>query len=255
MKIINDGISKEIYEFLVQDYYDHEAVKGKYSATTLLKPTRQIILMQRHDNEIEVKASSMFFRVLGSAVHGALEKLKVTDVIQEQRFDANIKVKFAGAYVPVIITGKTDVIRILDEEIVDYKTGSVWKWILNDFEDYAEQLSIYRFLLAKQDKPLITGDKGRVVFMMRDWSESAKDRTNNYPPLPIMDVNLDLETVGKCEANIKRKVLEIMESERVADDALPMCTDKERWKHDNRCRRYCSAAPFCSYGKYIVGMK
>jgi hypothetical protein len=121
MIILNDGLSEEIFEFLKQDFYDHEKVAGKLSITTLLKPVQQLLLTLRHDEEVVLKASDLFYRVFGSAVHAALEALRLPDVIKERRYDAQL-----SGYT---VTGKPDLLRVVNGEIVDYKTGSVWKYI------------------------------------------------------------------------------------------------------------------------------
>lgn len=240
MEIVNDGLSEEIFEFLKQDWYDHEKVKGKLSITTLLKPVQQLILTLRHDDEIVLKASDLFYRVFGSAVHAALESLRLSDVIQERRYDAPLN--------GFTVTGKPDLLRLIGGGIVDYKTASVWKYVRQDWADYEEQLNGYRWLLEKNG--IKTSDDSKIVMIMRDFREGEKPKIKGYPPLPIMDIPFKLRPVAETEKMLSARLAALLACDTTPDDKLPECTMEEMWYQPRtgaytRCERYCSVCDFC----------
>lgn len=250
MTIINDGLPEEIFQFLIQDFYDHENVEGKVSITSLMKPIRSIVLQERYGDSFIVNASTLFWRVFGAGVHEILAKVKLADTIQEKRYDAVLG--------NTIVSGKPDLTRMVEVSgepqpiLSDYKTTSVFKFIKGDFEDYITQLSGYRWLLAKNG--INTSVNANIIMILRDWRSGefdGKRPIKGYPPLPIVQVGICLLHPDQVEHDLFT-TLERIELERsVPDNALVLCTPKERWWNEryqvyNRCEKYCDAHVVCN---------
>lgn len=228
-----NGIPEIIYKYLCNDFYDFKAVEGSYSATTLLRSVREIILKDRHNDELSEDAGDQLWKLLGSGVHLALEQGNLSEH-QEER----LKYKF-GEYT---ISGKFDV--IYDGHLTDFKVTSVYKIIKEtSHDDWIKQLSIYRWLYAKV-KEILLPDTASIITILRDWSPAQSVKTKNYPKSAIMEIPIKLMSIEDTEKMIREKLAQIDMNKSVEDDRLPYCSDVENW-NGKKCKRYCACAPFC----------
>lgn len=245
MKVFNDGLPKLIYNFLTTEFYDHDASRNTISATTLLKPTKEILLCQRHDDEIVLPASGRIWSLFGSGVHAALEKMHTDKHIEQEE---RLYTKVNG----MLISGKFDV--VMDNELNDYKVTSVWTVVYGSRKaEWIKQMSIYRYLYYKSKK-IELKPTANIITILRDWASRDLLRCKNYPKAPIVEVHLDLMSFEETEKMIVDKTTEIKASMDIPDDGLPPCTDEERWlnkkkKIYNKCSKYCSCFEFCTQGK------
>lgn len=266
---------------------DYKPTPRRYSATTLLKGTRQAILQRRHYAEIDTDASDMVFAILGRAVHKVLEEGKAApDELQE----GYLTVEMANGYE---LSGIFDGYKSSERMVYDYKTCSVNKYKFNDWKDYRKQLLIYAWMLNENGFPC---DRGQIVALFKDFSPTKAKRERDYPRHPVFVKTFDftpdeLRGVGEW---LGLKFAEIEWAEKLPDDELPTCTPEERWatpeKHavmkkgrkkavklyddraqadihaleiggyvehrpgiDRRCADYCSCCAFCDYYKTFYG--
>lgn len=258
------------------------------SATTLLKGTKEIILTDRHFDEITIDASEEVWAVFGTAVHSILEHQE-DDAFKEEAFSVELP-----GYVGWKITGKVDRYDMKNEVIEDWKTASVWKVIYNDFQDWRTQGLIYAWLLRESG---LNVRHIRFVALLKDFSKSEAKKKADYPQSPVyiyeFDVN-DNELEG-VKMRAEYKLCSVIENSKKEDDEIPECTPEERWttpakwavmkegrktavklfdsenealnfiedlekekdKHsveerkgqDKKCDDYCPCAAFCSYYK------
>ena len=257
------------------------------SATTLLKGTKEILLSDRHFDEIEIDASEEVWAVFGTAVHSILEHQK-DDAFKEEPFE-----------VPVLdykVTGKIDRYDMAHETIEDWKTASVWKVIYHDFEDWRKQGLIYTWLLRQNG---LSVRHIRFVALLKDHSKSEAKKKADYPQEPVYIYEFDPseEELTNIEAYIKGKVFEVSANADKDDDSIKECEPEQRWatatkyavmkegrktavkvceteeeaqnfieelekdkdKHsieerkgqDKKCLDYCPCAAFCSYFKSL----
>lgn len=241
MKITNKlGVPDIIFRFLSYDNYDYNPDPNVFSATTFNKPIREIILTRRHDKSVEVDAMDSLWRVFGSAVHAALEKITGPDIEPIRRLYA----KIAGA----TVSGKFDLIQ--DNKIKDFKITSVWSLVFNSrIEEWRLQLSIYRYLYKAETSKVLEAT-GYIIAILRDWSQRDTGR-NNYPRSPIVELAIPLLSFEEVEAELTAKIKMLQLCDQMADDDLPQCTDAERWLNKktgeyNKCEKYCQAYKFCN---------
>jgi hypothetical protein len=213
--------------WLATDDYDH--IPGTYSATTLLKPTRAIILSERHWNEMEQDIADTIAMRYGTAIHAAFEKVKLDPAVfsQEKRVFSSI-----GG---VTISGKYDMLRTYPDGsvmLIDLKSTSVWKYVYEEFDEYLKQLSIYRWLL-EQDGKKVRG-AAEIMMIFTDWSKKAAKEDPSYPqsriviqPIPLWDS----ETTKKF---ILDKLEELVKGKELKDDDLPLCTDEDLWRKGDK---------------------
>ena len=258
------------------------------SATTLLKGTKEIILTDRHFDEITIDASEEVWAVFGTAVHSILEHQE-DEAFKEESFSVPV---WEGSEWK--ITGKVDRYDMKNETIEDWKTASVWKVIYKDFEDWRMQGLIYAWLLKKSG---LNVRHIRFVALLKDFSKTEAKRNPDYPQAPAFIYEFDVNDTWLADAEMRahNKAMAVIENFEKSDDEITECTPEERWstptkyavmkegrktavkvcateeeaqnfiddlekdkdKHtievrpgiDKKCEDYCPCCKFCSYYK------
>jgi len=258
------------------------------SATTLLKGTKEIILTDRHFDEITIDASDEVWAVFGTAVHSILEHQE-DEAFKEESFSVLV---WEGSEWK--ITGKVDRYDMKNETIEDWKTAPVWKVIYKDFEDWRMQGLIYAWLLKQSG---LNVRHIRFVALLKDFSKTEAKRNPDYPQAPVYIYEYDVNDTWLVDAEMRahKKAMSVIQNWETKDDEIEPCTPEERWatptkyavmkegrktavkvcsteeeaktfiedlekdkdKHfieerkgqDKKCSDYCPCAEFCSYYK------
>lgn len=257
---------------------------GTLSATTLLQGDKQIILFDRHFDELEQDAADQVWATFGTAFHSVMEKQE-DDSFKEEAFE-----------VPVAdwkVTGKVDRYDLQNEILEDWKTASVWKVIYSDFSDWKSQGLTYAWLMKQNG---LNVKKCRFVALLKDHSKTEAKRKPDYPQKPVFIYEFDVteNDLAETEKRILEKIKSVTENYKLEDDAIAPCSDKERWatsdkfavmkegrktavkvfdnKEDaeimvasdkafyletrkgqsKKCAEYCPCAEFCSFYKQVV---
>ena len=192
---------------------------GCYSATTLNKGAKEIVLTDRHFDELEADAADSVWAVWGTAVHALLESQK-DDNFHEEKF----KVPVLNSYV----TGQVDSYDMERGIIYDWKTASVWKVQLGDFADWRLQGLAYAWLLTKRG---LAVNKCRFVALLKDHSKTKAKNDREYPQSPVFVYEFDVkpDDLAATERRITNKVAEIEAAYKLADDEIAECSAAERW--------------------------
>lgn len=202
------------------------AYKDKqYSVTSLLKGTTQSILERRHADEIEQDVSDMIWLIFGTAVHSILENAQETD---SQLKENKIVIDIQNGYK---LSGIFDLYDAKEKKVTDYKTGTVWKVIYNEWDDYRLQLLAYAYMLRKIG---FECDKGEIVMMLKDHSKSKAKFDASYPQhnIHIQTFHFTDKDFEEIELFIIEKFTEIEKAEQIPDAELEECTPEQRW-HKN----------------------
>lgn len=196
----------------------HNAV-GCFSATTLNKGAKEIILSDRHFEEIEVDAADSVWAVWGTAVHALLESQPDNNFHEEY-----FKVPVSKSYV----TGQVDSYDMENGVINDWKTASVWKVQFNDFTDWRRQGLTYAWLLQQSGLDV---KKCRFVALLKDHSKTKAKNDSSYPQSPVFIYEFDVTPADLEEttARILAKVQEIESAYKLDDDSIEPCSAEERW--------------------------
>ena len=192
---------------------------GCFSATTLNKGAKEIILSDRHFDEIEVDAADQVWAVWGTAVHALLESQPDNNFHEEY-----FKVQVSNSYV----TGQVDSYDMENATIYDWKTASVWKVQFADFEDWRRQGMTYAWLLQQSGLEV---KKCRFVALLKDHSKTKAKTDSSYPQSPVFIYEFDVTAADLEEtaARILAKVQEIESAYKLDDDAIEPCSAEERW--------------------------
>ena len=192
---------------------------GCFSATTLNKGVKEIILTDRHFDEITVDAADSVWAVWGTAVHALLESQPDNNFHEEY-----FKVPVSNSFV----TGQVDSYDMENGVINDWKTASAWKVQFNDFTDWRRQGLTYAWLLQQSGLKV---KKCRFVALLKDHSKTKAKNDSSYPQSPVFIYEFDVTAADMEEtaARILTKVQEIESAYKLDDDAIEPCSAEERW--------------------------
>lgn len=197
---------------------------GCFSATTLNKGAKEIILSDRHFNEIKVDAKDQIWAVFGTAVHALLEAQKDNNFHEE-----SFKVQVGNSFV----TGQVDSYDMENAVINDWKTASTWKVQYKDFSDWKSQGLTYAWLLSKSGLEV---KKCRFIALLKDHSKTKARNDGAYPQSPVFVYEFDVtpESLFDTEKRIMEKVAEIEAAYKLTDDEIAPCSKEERWAEDDK---------------------
>lgn len=232
--------------FLATDNYDHE--ENTISATTLLKPTKQIILDTRLSPQERITdIASLVSSRMGSAIHTAIEQawLNPSEALQRLGYptkvierikvnpdtinDKDIPVymekrsyKQVGDYT---ISGKFDFVA--EGKVQDFKSTSVWTYLNQSNADkYRLQGSIYRWL----NPDIISSDTMTIHYIFTDWNAQEARRNKEYPTNRVISQEYPLLSIQDTGSFIKAKLADIAKYKDTPEQQLPPCTDDDLWR-------------------------
>lgn len=237
--------------FLASDHYDYNYDANTISATSLIKPLRQIVLSARVPTENSVvDLISLVPMRLGTAIHDGIENAwknnyqnaltemgvpqKVIDKIKinpkpEELTEDTIPIymeqrahKKVGKYT---ISGKFDFVG--EGRVEDFKSTGVYT-AMNNTNDakYILQGSIYRWL----NPDLITKGEMAIQFIFTDWSAMRARTDENYPKQRIQQRILPLKSINEIDAFINNKLNQIDKFMDAPEADIPLCTDEDLWR-------------------------
>lgn len=232
--------------FLATDHYDY--VPNVISATSLLKPARQLILADRLSSEDNlVELSDMVSSRMGTAIHTAIEQawLNPTKALKSLGYSDDIiqRIKVNPETVeendiPVYmekrsfkkvgnhtISGKFDFVA--EGKVHDFKSTSVYGYLnQSNANKYILQGSLYRWL----NPDIITKDEMLIHYIFTDWSKAESLRNSNYPKARVHSQKYNLLGLDEIEQFVKDK-LELYDSMKHQQEKdIPYCTDEELWR-------------------------
>ena len=117
--------------------------------------------------------------------------------------------------------------------VTDYKTGTVWKVMFDEWDDYHKQLLMYAYMLRKIG---FDCKNGQIVMILKDHSKTKAKLDPTYPKYPVYvkKFNFTDEDFANIENFINERFKAYKQYENVPDALLPSCTKEERWHKDDK---------------------
>ena len=257
------GISLPLAVWLASDSYDFSAMgRRAISATSFLKPVRQILLRERltAENFVTPDVSDYIASRLGHAIHDSIERAWVDDYVgalrklgYPEKLIQRIQVNPATVledHIPVwieqrsereimgyTISGKFDM--VLDGVLQDNKSTSVYTYMLGSKdEDYCMQGSVYKWLNPGK----ITADYMNIQFIFTDWSRAMAKANPNYPQQRVLEHRVELMSLAETEAWMRTKLKALEASALLPEPMLPHCSDKDLWRGETVYKYYANPA-------------
>ena len=250
----------------------------RYSVTELIDSPRVTTLKRRH--EVDVDASDMINQLFGDAFHAYLKSHDKSEHAEYKMIEVGVD--------GCTLVGVVD--KYADYTVIDYKTTSVYKVVMQDFSEWRLQGLMYAWLLRRRG--LYTG-KLQFIAFLKDWQSSKAKYDDTYPQSQVYVYESDITATDMIEIEtfISERLATLTACENVPDDELPLCTDAERWStktkyavmkkgrktavkvcdsledaqaygdgyeietrvgRDRRCEEYCEMRQYCNYKKGII---
>lgn len=244
--------------FLASDDYDYET--GVISATSLIKPVRQLILPKRmKPEEIVIDISSLVSSRMGSSIHSGIEKawndpvpalkalgypkkvwgnilINPTKELLAHNPNAIPVYMEQRAYKEILgfkVSGKYDFVA--EGKVQDFKSTSVYTYMnQTNVEKYILQGSIYRWL----NPDIITEDTMMIHYIFTDWSKASALQNKDYPQSRVLTQRLKLLSVQETEQYILNKLTEYKHHLNSPETEIPHCSEEDLWRKDSVWKYY-----------------
>ena len=250
------GMSIPMAVMALYDEYDHNSDPSTISATSLLKPTRALVLGRKGTEVKDIDVMDLIPSARGTALHTHFErawinnyKEALTKLNQPEEFINSIVInpeELSEDQFPIYlekrsnkklgnynISGKFDL--VMNGVLHDLKTCSVWAYIFDsNSKDYTLQGSIYKWL----NQDIITSDIVNIEFEFTDWSAQKAKQDSSYPQHRILQKAYPLLTIEQTEQWIANKLKEIDHYLNLPNDQLPLCTSEELWAKEDIFKYY-----------------
>ena len=268
-----DNVSLPLAVWLMHDDYDYDKRDNVISATSLLKPTRALVLINEYKGlDKTVDIMSLVSARMGSAIHAVAEQAwtnranisKALKALQVSNLDEKLVInpkkmnngKWYQLYdetpfkiedrIPIyveqrhekevgdyIISGKYDL--VVDGTVSDYKSTSVWSYIFDSNAlKYTQQASIYKWLAPDR----ITDNAVHIQYIFTDWSAAQAMRDPKYPQTRVLTKEYPLWSVEQTDHFIKEKLERLDQYKGKPQEELPECTKEELWESETAYKYY-----------------
>lgn len=237
--------------WLAHDDYDHNPDTNTISATSLIKPLKQVILGMRVPiDEEDTDIASQVASSVGTAVHTSIEQAWLTNY-KKSMADLGYPTKMIDKIVinpdevlpgqipvylerrskkevnGITISGKFDFVA--EGRVQDFKTTKTYTYIAktND-KKYIQQMSIYAWL----NPDIITGTDFSIHFIFTDWTAMQAKVNKKYPQSQILEYKLQLMPLQETERFVTNKINEIKKYINAPEEELTPCNDEDLWRRD-----------------------
>lgn len=255
---LNMPLSLAVY--LATDHYDHAAVGTGLSATTLIKPIKQVILSKRATGAEGIPdVAGMISSRIGTSIHNGIKEAWLTNHVQalrdlgypesiikkvvvnppagtdlKEKIPVYLEVRTSKQVCGITVSGEFDFVA--EGNLEDHKSTGVFTYIKdNKAEDYAAQGSIYRWL----NPELITGDHIGINYIFMDWSGAqAKQQPDTYPQRRLLQKKYKLWSLEETELYVTKRIHTLLDLWNSPEEMLPPCSDKELWRSEPQYKYY-----------------
>jgi len=262
------GISLSLAVWLINDDYDYgsgQSFAEYISVTTLMRPTKQIVLARRvKPEEVEEDVEDFISRSLGSTIHDGIEKAwkknyrrnltrlgvpdKIIDLVainptdEERAANSDMIPVFMEQrgyreLNGVTIGGKFDLVA--EGHVEDNKSTSAYGWLFGTRDDENRlQGSLYRWIDAAQPMPKITEDFMRVNYIFTDWQKASARTNPKYPQKRVEHKDIRLLSLEDTELFVRAKLHDIKKNIALPESAMQSCSDEDLWRSDPSYRYF-----------------
>lgn len=243
--------------FLATDGYDYNDDPNTISATSLIRPLRQLILPGRLPaDQTQASLPDMLKSRVGAAIHDAIERAWKTNymdamkalgypngLIKRMRINPEPGTLEEGQ-IPIYleqrlsrqvtvdgrtwtVTGKFDFIG--EGRVQDFKSTSTWAFMNQaNATKFTQQGSIYRWLDPKK----ITQDELDIIYIFLDWKSGLVKTDPKYPPQAFKKQTYPLLSEIEVDQFVRSKLRQLATYWDADESELPPCSDSELWRSD-----------------------
>lgn len=252
----NLNIPLSLAVWLAHDEYDHIEDPNIISATTLIKPIKQLVLTTRVKKEkTSTDLSDLTASRVGTAIHTAIENAWLnanpSTISRLLRTDQKVQINptkdelIDGAYVIYMeqrsfkeiegftVSGKFDFVS--NGTLEDFKSTGTFSYITqSNAEKYALQGSIYKWL----NPDIIKSSKMKIQYIFTDWSAVKATQDPNYPSHRTIEQEYPLMSLLETENYIKKKLQALKKYLNSPEEDIPECTSEDLWRGNSVFKYY-----------------
>ena len=248
------GIGLPFAVWLATDGYDFEpGAQRAISATSIMKPVRQILLKERLTEDVReaIDVADLIASRTGHALHDSVEKAWMQNYRQalaklgypkdmidrvvinptpedlRQRNDAlpiYIEKRGSRQIMGYTISGKFDMVAL--GELNDTKSTSTFSWTKGSKDPlYALQGSIYKWI----HRDIITSDYIKINFFFTDWQRALARNNPDYPQQRLLSHTVPIWSVEQTDAWLRNKLRELEKYAEADEKDIPFCTKEDLW--------------------------
>lgn len=198
-------------EHLIDLVSERKPVENRYSVTELLNSTKEIILRRRYGHLIVTDLSDHIDRLFGTAFHTLMEYDSKDEVRLEHTLPNG-----------VTVSGRAD--RIVEDEVIDYKTAKMSFVAKGDFSSWEDQGLSYAWLARKRG---IIINRVKIIALLKDYSKMNKLGIESAVYEHVINVTTD--DMLKVEKRMLEKTNELLKYKDAHIDDLPEPLPHELW--------------------------
>ena len=244
--------------WLAHSDYDFNPDERTISATSILKPIKQIVL-ERRGGEKKADVIDLLAAAYGSTLHSGIENAWLSNKLPEtlsslgipekqiNRVRVNPEEPEEGAVNVFLekrsekeiqgwkISGKFDC--VINGHLFDNKSTSVWTYIYGSrVEEYKSQCSIYKWL----NPDLITDDTFSINYIFTDWSkqDAIKKKSEGYPSRRLIEAKYELYPKEFVEGYLIKKLDLVKKYLNAPEEDIPRCTNEDLWRGPAKYKYY-----------------
>lgn len=271
MKITNKfGVDLPLAVWLLQDGYKSGADVAPpgelISVTTLMRPTKQLILQRQVDfAQTEMDVSEMVARRMGHSIHDSIERawtegnwqaamktlhypqriidqvrinptkkhIELAEIRGEELICIYLEKRGFKQFGGLVITGQMDF--LIGDSYRDFKSTSTFAWTsTNKDDDYILQGSLYRWVMPD----FIKNDIMRIQFIFTDWLKYRAAMDPKYPQAKVAHREYPLMSLADTEQWVVDKIADIKANVGKSQSDMVPCTDKQLWRSDDSYKYY-----------------
>jgi hypothetical protein len=186
--------------------------------TDLISPIKKLVFKKKI--ELQYAIEDIYYALMGTATHKYLSEL----LAEEDEYETDVKVECEIEGVK--IRGEIDCIDRTTNTIVDFKTTSVWRYKFNDWDNYFKQVNIYNYMLNDH-----TIENLRLVVFFTHYSIIERERSSNYPPAGVMELEVPMMSTEEVERYLQERVKlykQLVNLDMKTLKELDICTPAEK---------------------------
>ena len=204
--------------------HPHDRVEGRISVSELVQPPQLRKLTIDHRDEIVEDAADRIWSLLGTLLHGVLERNAkgLKNTIAEEELTTEV--------LGWTVVGHYDLSEMIleGEWLTDWKLTSIWAIKDGIKPEWEQQLNCYAELIRRAGRPV---DHLQIVAVGRDWSKSKARYDKDYPQQQVKVFAVPLWPTEEASRFLEERVRLHQEAEK---GQYGDCTADERWARQDQ---------------------
>jgi len=201
-----------------------------YSATSLIRPPRQVQLERRHRDKIQEDLTDQWALFLGNAIHSAIEREL------DQRYPTRylIERKVTRCDLGRRVVMKVDAYDLDKKIVIDHKTSKIGarasSKLWTEFkDDWKKQLMINAYFLSEEGFEVKELAINQIFLDWKPFHAKVKS-SDDYPQKPVVELRIPCPSKEELKDYYESRIQHHVEHENTPDDDLPYCTPEECWE-------------------------